>query len=526
MTLVEGEELQRLWALVSELSNQLSANRQVCQSLQAQADELKGQALHTGTGYTLRRFNLDISKEKFESDLEKLNSQLVVENQSLSHENKQMNMLLREYENTLESVMAKFRSFSHATQQHTLSLTSHYETLLASDAHRTESTALHESTSFSNTLAHLGGLVRLALREVEGEGVDSDEEGGEADPFEAEGYRVGSPSGIGPSPHGETSASKNTGKKSKLAYGSAPSRDPRWYGTGGYTGFQGDPDAEKAEQALQARTEEERLRQENETLRELLRISADISPEVAQEFGIEVPAPAASSSWSGAGLGTGKLSLGKARGSRKSLSAEVKAGIKAEESEPLVVSIEEDDTGKRQSREGAETFASAESTSSLSSPPRDPLSVESDNAKESSSSSNSILSPSKVVPEHVLGGAGASPQLLAMINDDEMKKDSGIIVTSPVAQEEEVETVQAKPEATPIDTGVHLEESASPEGGIGLGLDHMGTQETQNVGEGEKSDAHHEPITTSDTEVDRRDTMLDDAEQAIARATEPASDNE
>jgi uncharacterized coiled-coil protein SlyX len=112
MTLVEGEELQRLWALVSELSNQLSANRQLCLSLQAQADELKGQALHTGTGYTLRRFNLDISREKFDSELEKLNSQLVMENQSLSHENKQMNLLLREYENTLESVMAKFRSFS------------------------------------------------------------------------------------------------------------------------------------------------------------------------------------------------------------------------------------------------------------------------------------------------------------------------------------------------------------------------------------------------------------------------------
>lgn len=112
MTLVEGEELQRLWALVSELSSQLSSNRELCHSLQAQADELKGQALHTGTGYTLRRFNLDISKEKFESELEKINSQLVMENQSLTHENKQINFLLREYENTLETIMSKFRSFS------------------------------------------------------------------------------------------------------------------------------------------------------------------------------------------------------------------------------------------------------------------------------------------------------------------------------------------------------------------------------------------------------------------------------
>lgn len=72
----------------------------------------KGQALHNSTGYALRRFNLDISKEKFESNLEKLNASLVVENQTLAHENKQLNLLLREYEQTLETIMGRFRSFS------------------------------------------------------------------------------------------------------------------------------------------------------------------------------------------------------------------------------------------------------------------------------------------------------------------------------------------------------------------------------------------------------------------------------
>lgn len=41
MTLVEGDELQRLWALVSELSSQLASNREACASLQQQADDLK-----------------------------------------------------------------------------------------------------------------------------------------------------------------------------------------------------------------------------------------------------------------------------------------------------------------------------------------------------------------------------------------------------------------------------------------------------------------------------------------------------
>lgn len=112
MAMMDGDDLHRLWSLIEDLTNQLSANRQLCESLQAQADQLKGQAIHSGTGFALRRFNTDISKEKFESELEQLNAHLVKENQSLAHENKQQALLLREYENTLETVMGKFRSFS------------------------------------------------------------------------------------------------------------------------------------------------------------------------------------------------------------------------------------------------------------------------------------------------------------------------------------------------------------------------------------------------------------------------------
>lgn len=41
MTLMEGDEMQSLWSLVADLSNQLSSNRQLCENLQAQAQELK-----------------------------------------------------------------------------------------------------------------------------------------------------------------------------------------------------------------------------------------------------------------------------------------------------------------------------------------------------------------------------------------------------------------------------------------------------------------------------------------------------
>ena len=239
MTIMDGDDMQRLWSLIEDLTNQLQANRQLCESLQQQADQLRGQAIHSGTGFALRRFNTDLSKEKFESELEALNAHLVKENLSLSHENKQQAVLLREYENTLETVMAKFRSFSHSTQQHTLQLTQHYESLLAQTTHNAAEQTLAAETAFSGTLTHLGGLVRRAMQSLDGEVSDEEDE----DDQEA-------------------------GRPRKTQRGWA--QDPKWYGSGGYTGKITDPVALRADEALEQLTEEERLRMENDTLRELL----------------------------------------------------------------------------------------------------------------------------------------------------------------------------------------------------------------------------------------------------------------
>ncbi|SNX86628.1 uncharacterized protein MEPE_05337 [Melanopsichium pennsylvanicum] len=236
---MDGDDMQRLWSLIEDLTNQLQANRQLCESLQQQADQLRGQAIHSGTGFALRRFNTDLSKEKFESELEALNAHLVKENLGLSHENKQQALLLREYENTLETVMAKFRSFSHSTQHHTLQLTQHYESLLAQTSHNAAEQTLAAETAFSGTLTHLGGLVRRAMQSLDGQVSDNVEE---------EEYDDHSPS------------------KAKRGW----SQHPKWYGSGGYTGKATDPVAMRADDALEQLTEEERLRMENETLRELL----------------------------------------------------------------------------------------------------------------------------------------------------------------------------------------------------------------------------------------------------------------
>ena len=87
------------------------------------------QAGHSGSGFALRRFNTDIAKgpsvlcspcaagpdpasaaETFESEVERMNAHVIIENQTLLHENKQLGLLLKEYENTMETIMTKFRN--------------------------------------------------------------------------------------------------------------------------------------------------------------------------------------------------------------------------------------------------------------------------------------------------------------------------------------------------------------------------------------------------------------------------------
>lgn len=57
--------------------------------------------------------------ETFESELERLNAQTIIENQTFLHENKQLSLLLKEYENTMETIMTKFRN--HAVYLHFIS---------------------------------------------------------------------------------------------------------------------------------------------------------------------------------------------------------------------------------------------------------------------------------------------------------------------------------------------------------------------------------------------------------------------
>ncbi|TFK94977.1 hypothetical protein K466DRAFT_593075 [Polyporus arcularius HHB13444] len=125
-------DLIRAWQILHELSEQNALNHKMAATLASQAHSLKPEAQHVASGCSLRRVNVDISKEVFESELERQNAQIVIENHTLLQENKQFSALLKEYEETMETVMSKFRNHAFAAQQHELTLTRHYETLLRS----------------------------------------------------------------------------------------------------------------------------------------------------------------------------------------------------------------------------------------------------------------------------------------------------------------------------------------------------------------------------------------------------------
>ncbi|KAJ6520239.1 hypothetical protein C8R45DRAFT_54025 [Mycena sanguinolenta] len=184
-------ELVRIWQIVHELSEQLAQNQKATSALQTQAAALKTQASHAGTGFALRRFNTDIANETFESELERMNAQIVIENQTLLHENKQLSILLKEYESTLDTVMAKFRNHALATQQHELNLIRHYEALLLTRETQNLSLDLASGTDLARSLQHVSQLLRAMLRSMAGEDTDlqnsdQDYDGGIVDPSDLE----------------------------------------------------------------------------------------------------------------------------------------------------------------------------------------------------------------------------------------------------------------------------------------------------------------------------------------------------
>ncbi|KAG6380829.1 hypothetical protein JVT61DRAFT_5215 [Boletus reticuloceps] len=177
--MIMDNDLLRAWLLVHELSDQLAHNQKMTITLQSRAAVLKEQAAHSDSGFALRRFNTDISTEAFESELERMNAHFVIENQTLLHENKQLSLLLKEYENTMETIMTKFRNHALAAQQHELTLTRHYEGLILACDSQTQFNDLATETQTAIAMQRLAQNLRALYRSMIGEDSDSADENAE-----------------------------------------------------------------------------------------------------------------------------------------------------------------------------------------------------------------------------------------------------------------------------------------------------------------------------------------------------------
>ncbi|KAF7794339.1 hypothetical protein EIP86_005473 [Pleurotus ostreatoroseus] len=140
-------ELIRAWQLLHELSESNARNRDLAIGLHNVADVLK----------------------TFESELERQNAQIIIENHSLLHENRQLTGLLREYEQTMETIMDKFRGHAIAAQQHALTLTRHYENLLMTRANMSMQADYTTNPAVTSSLQRLSESLHALLHSMSGE---------------------------------------------------------------------------------------------------------------------------------------------------------------------------------------------------------------------------------------------------------------------------------------------------------------------------------------------------------------------
>ncbi|KAJ9099927.1 hypothetical protein QFC21_003932 [Naganishia friedmannii] len=268
------QDVAHLWELVNQLSEQLTANRALTEALKAQATDVKGQAVHSGVGFPLRRFNIDITDEQFSSELERFASHLVLENQNLAYENKQLNLLLKEYEQTLEGVMSKFRGVCHAATQHELTLHQYYTSLLQQIQTTHSTSALHDSTTLSTLLQRLSTLIRAALRTVNGEDEEFEHPG-----FDMPVTGVEKPYSLADVladiQNIPTSAPINRPRTGTVAQN-------RWLGDQGVSGGYAGKSMARLDWSIEREGEIIRLEEENRLLREMLGVSKEFEPRAQQ----------------------------------------------------------------------------------------------------------------------------------------------------------------------------------------------------------------------------------------------------
>jgi len=77
-----------------------------CTRVIQQGSDLTWKKLKVGVLDDNCQQNVHLSLEEYYAELERMNAAIMAENQTLQHDNKQLGVLIKEYEQTLESVMS------------------------------------------------------------------------------------------------------------------------------------------------------------------------------------------------------------------------------------------------------------------------------------------------------------------------------------------------------------------------------------------------------------------------------------
>ncbi|TEB39750.1 hypothetical protein FA13DRAFT_1751031 [Coprinellus micaceus] len=182
----EEPDIMQLWGMITQLGEQLSQNQAMSVSLYTTAGKIKNQSSNLQSGFVLRRFNTDKSQEEYDAALEHMSAGIAAENQGLLHDNKQLSSLIKEYEQTLETLMSTFRNRAQHVQERELSLIREFETKLLAREEENASTELQANATISNAITRLSYLFRQLLREHGGESLEppsASDEAGVRDPW-------------------------------------------------------------------------------------------------------------------------------------------------------------------------------------------------------------------------------------------------------------------------------------------------------------------------------------------------------
>ncbi|GBC08093.1 hypothetical protein RclHR1_00790043 [Rhizophagus clarus] len=157
--LTNNEENTRLRNIAHELCNQLAINREQTKLYKKQISELKGRAEECGG--PLYRQNYRGPPFDTGTEIERQNAQLIYQNQSLNEENAALTAIVKEYEQSLKTIMMKFRYQAYEIQQSKLEMQRSYEILLE-EQRATTAQVLSENALLQSHLSNLGNLVREA----------------------------------------------------------------------------------------------------------------------------------------------------------------------------------------------------------------------------------------------------------------------------------------------------------------------------------------------------------------------------